>query len=113
MRITNTNGKRIGYLSFDLSDNETSSTVVLRVIPAVGFQLQALPVDVDVEIQARENGTADPFVDLATSPIDLSGYTPETPIDFDIRAVAGSPLVDVRRAALHIAVVSEGAAAWS
>jgi hypothetical protein len=111
-RIQSTNGKRVGYLAFDLSDGETSGVVVLRVLPATGYSLQA-DADVDVEIQARENGTADPFVDLATSPIDLSGYTPETPVDFDIRAVAGSPLVDVRRVAINLSVASAGAAAWS
>jgi hypothetical protein len=111
-RLLTTTGKRISLLSFDLSDGETSDVAVLRVIPAVGFQLIS-DSDGDVEIQARENGTADPFVDIAASPIDLDGYTPETPVDFDVRAVAADPLVDVRRVALLIAVQSKGAAAWS
>lgn len=110
-RLTNTNGKRIGYLTFDLSDSETSQTIVLRVIPAAGYILKASPVDVDVEIQARESGVGS-FADIATAPIDLSGYPENVPVDFEFKAIAGSPLVDVRRVAISLSVSSSGAAAW-
>jgi hypothetical protein len=112
-RLLTTTGKRIGYLQYDLSDGETGATIVLRVVPAVGYSLKALPVDSDYQIQARENGSGDPWVDIAATPIDLSGYTPETPVDFDFRVIAGAPLVDVRRVSVRLEVVSQGAAAWS
>lgn len=111
-RITNTNGKRVGYLNYDLSDNETSATIQLRITPADGFSLKASPGDDDVQIQAREASSGDPFTDIAATPIDLSGYTPETPVNFDFRAVANSALVDVRRLALFIAVTSNKSAGW-
>jgi hypothetical protein len=99
-------------MAFDLSDGEASGVVVLRVLPAVGYSLKASPGDGDIEIQARETGSGDPFVDIAASPIDLSSYTPETPQNFDFRAVAASPLTDVRRVSMFIGVVSQGAAGW-
>jgi hypothetical protein len=111
-RITNTNGKRIGYLNFDLSDGESSGVVVLNVVPAVGYELVASPTDADVEIQARETGSGDPFVDIGASPIDLSAYTPETPVQFDFKAVAAATLTDVRRVAIFLAVSSQQAAGW-
>jgi hypothetical protein len=112
-RITTISGKRVIIPGIDLSDGETSATFQLRITPADGFSLKASPSDVDVQIQARENGSGDPFTDIATSPIDLSGYTPETPVHFDVRAVASGSLVDIRRLALHIAVTKSAAANWS
>lgn len=111
MRITNTSGKRIGYISYDLSDGETGATIVLRVIPAGGLVLRASPADADVIIQARENGSGDPWTDIEDTPIDLSGYTEEIPIDFDFRAVAGI-LTDVRRLAIYISTTKSSSANW-
>jgi hypothetical protein len=113
MRITNANGKRIGYISYDLSDGETGPTIVLRVVPASGFVLRASPSDDDVLIQARENGSGDPWTDIEDTPIDLSGYTEEISIDFDFRAVAAAELADVRRLALYVSVTKSGPAAWA
>jgi hypothetical protein len=112
-RLLTTTGKRIGYLSYDLSDGETGATVVLRVIPADGYVLRASPADDDVVIQARENGSGDPWTDIEATPIDLSGYTPDVPVDFDFRTVAGSPLVDIRRLALYLAVTKSAPALWN
>jgi len=111
-RISNTNGKRVGYVAWDLSDDEVGATIVLRVLPTANYRLEATPVDLDCQIQARENGTADPWVDIGVTPIQLSGYTPEVWQAFDFRAVALSPLVDVRRVAIFLGVVSNGAVAW-
>jgi hypothetical protein len=111
MRIFNTNDEMIGYIPVDLSDGE-NKTFVLRIIPADGFFLKATPGDDDVTISARENGTADPFVDINDSPIDLSGYTPETAVDFDIKVAAGSPLNGIRRFVLNVAVSMSSAAGW-
>jgi hypothetical protein len=110
-RLTNTDGSRIGLLQFDMSDGEISGTVVLRVLPNTGYRLQADDDD-DLILEARENGSGDPWTDLSTG-IDLSSYPENVPVDFDLRCTAGNPLTDIRRVALHIAVVSQGAAAWS
>jgi hypothetical protein len=112
-RITNTSGKRIGYISYDLSDGETGPTIVLRVTPDDGFVLRASPADPDVVVEARENGSGDPWTDIEDTPIDLSGYPPGEPVDFDLRARAGSPLVDVRRLALYVSVTQSAAADWA
>lgn len=112
-RVLNTSGGRVGYLAVDLSDGETSGVFVLRIVPASGYFLKAVPADADFEIQARETGSGDPFVDIAAAPIDLSSYAAETPVNFDFRVVAGSPLVDVRRAVASIAIASQEAAGWA
>lgn len=112
-RITDTDGNRIGYVAFDLSDGESSGVMVLSVRPAVGYSLKASPVDPDLQIQARETGSGDPFVDIGASPIDLSSLTPETPVDFDFKAVAADPLEGVRRAAITISVISQGSVNWA
>jgi hypothetical protein len=111
MRIFNTDDQMIGYIPVDLSDGE-NKTFVLRIIPADGFFLKATPGDDDVTISARENGTADPFIDINDSPIDLSAYTPEIPVDFDIKVAAGLPLNGIRRFVLNIAVSMSSAAGW-
>jgi hypothetical protein len=113
MRITNTNNKRIGLISYDLSEGENGATIVLRVIPADGLVLRASPADADVIIQARENGSMDAWTDIEDTPIDLSGYTEEIPIDFDFRAVAAAELIDVRRLALWISVTGSAPALWA
>lgn len=111
-RLTTTDGKRPGYICWDLSDNEESGVMVLRVTPADGFFLKASPADGDVEIQARETGSGDPFVDIASTPIDLSGLTPETPVNFDFKAVVQGSLTDVRRLTAFIGVTTQSAADW-
>lgn len=111
MRITDSAGNTIGYMAYDLSDGETTATIALTITPASGFSLSATPSDADVEIQGRENGSGDPFADLAT-PVDLSGHTPETPVDFDIRVVAADPLTGIRRVPIWLAVSNAKALAW-
>lgn len=102
----------MGYLSFDVSDGEVSSTVVLSITPGINYLLKVSETDPDFEVQARESGSGDPFVDIGATPINLSSHTPETPVDYDFRIVTNSPLIDVRRVAVHLAVSSDGAAGW-
>lgn len=111
-RLTTTDGKRVGYVSWDLSDNETSGITVLRVVPADGFFLKSSPADGDVQVQARETGSGDPFVDIAATPIDLSSLTPETPVNFDFKAVVQGSLTDVRRLVMFVGVTTQSAADW-
>ena len=111
LRITDTDGARIGYVAIDLSDGETSATFQVRVLPADGYFLKASPSDADFEIQARTGMGA--FADIAASPIDLSGFPADVPVTFDVRAVAADPLVDVRRLVVNLAVVKSTPAAWA
>jgi hypothetical protein len=113
MTITDSAGNRVGYCAFDLSDGQSSGVVVLRVTPADGHSLKATPADADVEIQSRETGSGDPFVDIGASPLDLSSYTPGTPVNFDFKAVAADPLAGVRRVVIYLGVISQGAANWA
>ena len=86
---------------------------MLKVRPAIGYSLKAAPADASVQIQARKNGTADAFVDLAASPIDLSALPPEVGVNYDFRAVViAATLVDVRRLAIFLSVTSAGAVGW-
>lgn len=112
MLITDANGVRLGYVNFDLSDNEISEVMVILVTPAAGYFLSATPEDSDVEIQARETSSGDPFVDLSTS-LDLSSYPPGTPVSFDLRVVAGDDLANVRRVTIWLAVTTSSAARWA
>ena len=111
-RISSTTGRRVGYVAFDLSDGESSAVVVCLVNPGDGYALRATPADVDVQIHARETGSGDPFVDIKASPIDLSGYTPDVPVQFDFKAVAAGALTDVRRVAVFIGVYFEQQSHW-
>lgn len=111
-RLTNTSSGRIGYITADLSDNEQSDVIVLRVIPADGFFLKAAPADGDVQLQARKTSSGDPFQDIVASPIDLSSLTPETPQNYDFKIVAAASLTDVRRVAMFLGVTNQSAASW-
>lgn len=112
MRLTDSAGNKIGYLPVDLSDGEETDVFVLTVTPADGFTFLATPSDADVQIQARETGSGDPFVDLSTG-IELSSYTPETSVDFDVKVVADDPLTGIRRVVIYLAVTNSEAAGWA
>lgn len=106
-RIANADpdNSRIGYIRFELSDNEESAVWRLNITPGFqlgsGYKLTATSDD-DVALYARLNDSGDPFTDLAANPIDLSGFPPDEAILFDFKAIAGTPLVDIRRVALQI-----------
>jgi hypothetical protein len=104
-RIATAGNKRVGYIRFELSDSEESAIWTLNVTPGVKigakYKLTATTDD-DVALFARLNGSGDPFTDLTATPIDLSGFPPDEAILFDFKAVAGAPIVDVRRVAMEI-----------
>jgi hypothetical protein len=58
--------------------------------------------DADVTIEAR-NG-ADAFVNIVSSPIDLSGFTADVEREYDIRITAASPIEETRRFPIWLAV---------
>src|SRR5689334_12469925 len=109
-RVKDSNGKEIGYLFWDLVNNEQSETIQLAVEAAAGsrFICDASPV---VTLYAREHNVGS-FVPLAAG-IDLSGYPPGDDVPFDLYAV-GAVASGRARDAIFVGVVDEpGRAAWS
>lgn len=92
----------ITYLSTQQVESADSSPIIVKV-PAVALAWLSADDDAYVRVRARRNGTADPYVDLATDPIDLTPYDGTTAVfDLVIRteAVADpvvSRAVQVRR----------------
>lgn len=89
--ITDTNDVPVNYLHFSQAESLDSAVFVLR-IPCVAGQWLAADANSDVSIMAREHGTADAYVDLSSSPIDLTPYAGSDQ-DFDFKvhtnAIAG------------------------
>lgn len=102
-------GRKIGYVPIDMRANQTSPTLVFQVTPDSDSFL-ASSVDANLQIQARKAGTSDPFVDIST-PLDLSGETPDVPVDYDFRFVTGS-FSGYIRVAPWFGVEKSGSADW-
>lgn len=83
LSILDTTDQPITYVSLQQEENSDSTIMVIRVPCAAGQSLTA-DDDSDVRILARENGTADAFVDIQSSPIDLTPYA-DTNQDFDVK----------------------------
>ena len=83
LAILDTADQPITYISFQQEENSDSAIIVIRVPCAAGQSLTADDI-AETRVLARENGTMDTFVDIATSPIDLSPYA-GTNQDFDVK----------------------------
>jgi hypothetical protein len=109
MDIADNAGRRVGYLAFDLGENEFSGIIILKVRAGQDWIFRASS-NPRVEILARRTGSGESFEDLAGG-VNLSGFTSGEFIAFDIRAHAKS--FDGRfREAITLAVIKTGAAAW-
>lgn len=86
--MTDTNGQALTYVSVQLPESSDGGVLVVRVPCVAGMSLTA-DDDPDVRVLARENGTADPFQDLASSPLDLTPYAGADQ-DFDVKLHANS-----------------------
>ena len=64
--------------------NTNGGTFQKLITCKVGFKIKS-DVDSDVQILVRKAGTADAFVDVAVTPIDLTPYA-NTDVLFDIKA---------------------------
>lgn len=99
----------VKFLSFDAVAGETIGPITIRVIGAdatLESESNAL-----IKLKARLHGTADPYVDLATG-IDLSGFTPDSNVDFDLIVVADAGLTGLVRVGLFCGVVTGTEAGW-
>lgn len=108
-RVTDSQGREIGYLPFDLRAGTQSPLLTVQVRPKGAnsvFQATSSPW---ARILARRAGTADPFVDLAAG-IDLSGETPDLPLDFEVKGEADSSVVGQVRVAIWFGVVTSSGA---
>lgn len=109
--LLTTTGKRIQFMSFDLIAGETSTAALVRVIASDGAQLLSEAND-DITFKAREHGTLDAYVDLASG-IDLSGYTPDVAVDFDLICQASEDITGLFRDGFFVGVGSSGPAGWT
>lgn len=109
--LTDTLNRAIRYLPFDLVSGEQSTAIVIRVTPDAERTLRC-GVSADVTFKARENGTADPYVDISTG-LDLSGYPAGVPVDFDLICLATTGLTGLRRVPLAVVVTESSAAGWA
>lgn len=100
--ITDIDDVSITYISMSLPELTESSVFVIKVPCVVGTSLSSV-IDASAKVLARLNGTVDPFVDLATDPIDLSPYNGETK-SFDVKVEALN-VVGLVRAALPVEVI--------
>lgn len=102
MNITDVDDVPITYISMSLQELTDSSVFVIKVPCVAGTHL-ASDADANAVVKARLNGTSDPFVDIATSPIDLDPYAGETKL-FDMKVHANN-VTGLVRAALPVQVV--------
>jgi len=115
-RITTEDGKRIGYLTCDLSEGETAELFKIRVQLGAGLILKATPSDADITIEAALIILMLPlvYVDLVNVGIPLDVYGDGT-IDAWVRVTAADPLSGdgLRRIVEYLAVTNNSAAQWA
>jgi hypothetical protein len=82
-QITDTSGQAMIYVNVRVNEGLESSVVTAR-IPCHAGMFLALTANSHATVEAKRNGTADAFVDLAASPIDLTPYDGTT-VAFDFK----------------------------
>jgi hypothetical protein len=101
-KITDAEGKAVGYIAADLIAGEETDAITVNVHPAAGDKLRA-SADARAAILARKTGTADPLTDLAAFPVDLSEFAGLT-VQFDLVIRAAGDIVGRERVALFVGV---------
>lgn len=101
-QITDTSGAPLLYVNLHLSENSESVIVVARV-PCAAGKFLAGPADESAQVLARRTGSGDSFVNLATSPIDLSAWAGST-ISFDFKVHALAVSAGLHHVALRVRV---------
>lgn len=99
--ITDTADNSLLYVNLRLDEGADSVVIVARIPCKSGLKL-ATNSDGRASVLARRTGSGDPFVNIATSPIDLTPYD-GTNTDFDFKVHAGS-VTGLERVALPVRV---------
>lgn len=81
--ITDINDIPITFLSYTIPESTDGPLFVLRIPVLVGHVLTATD-NPNARVLVRRTGTADAFVDIQTSPIDLDSFVTDT-VDFDAK----------------------------
>lgn len=101
--IKDTAGNTITLLNLTLTESVDSAVLVIRVPCTAGLFLTA-DNDARLAVKARENGSGDPFVNIASSPIDLTPYD-GTDQDFDLK-VTPAAVTGFERVAVPVRVTT-------
>lgn len=96
-QITDTGDAPITYVYFLLTESSDGPSLVVRAPGGAGRFLKA-DDDADLRVLGRRSGTSDSFVDLATSPLDISW---SDSADVEIKAHAGAVSAFEQRA-VHV-----------
>ncbi|HZH91038.1 MAG TPA: hypothetical protein VEX70_10535 [Pyrinomonadaceae bacterium] len=90
MNILNTGGTPASMaMYFSLAANEVSDTFTLRYVVDRASKVAAAGALGGVVVKARLAGTTNPFVNIATTVVDLTPYVGDE-VDFDFQVVAGA-----------------------
>lgn len=100
-QITDINDVPITYISMVLNEVVNGAIFVIKV-PCVTGMFLASNVNASASVKARLNGTADPMVDIAVSPINLTPYNGLTKL-FDMQVVTND-VAGLVRVALPVRV---------
>lgn len=99
--ITDTNGEPLLYVNLSLTEN-ADSVVIAALVPCKAGKYLASNSDAGAQVLARRTGSGGSFVDIATSPIDLTPYDGET-VSFDFKVHSNS-VSGLERVALPVRV---------
>lgn len=101
-QVTDTTGAAVTILSSGVRQNSDSPVIALLMPCTTGMSLTADAAPA-AQVLARRTGSGDPFVDVSTSPIDLSPWNGTTQsFDFKFHGAAFSGLI--KRVALPVRV---------
>jgi alpha-D-ribose 1-methylphosphonate 5-triphosphate synthase subunit PhnG len=110
--IRDSQGRTIGYLPVDLAAGEETIALVYQVTPAVAGEKLRSASNALVSVHARQHGTGNPFQNLATNPIDLSGLPLNVATQFDVKFVAAGSIAGRQHTRLAFRAASSRPAGW-
>jgi hypothetical protein len=110
-KVTDSAGRDVDYLPFDLRAGEETPVLVLKVTRERDGEklVSQCSQPTLASYLVRQTGSGDPFVDAA-SEIDLSGLPMDVATDFDVKAKAGNGITGVQRVSLSLVVSYQNAA---
>lgn len=105
--FTDSEGREVGYLPYDLVSGEESEVLVFKIITLEDVVLKSVFND-DVKLLGRINGTLDAFVDLSDGIPIISGTT----VLYDVKALADPAIVGRKRTITWLGLTSMTPAGW-